>query len=160
MGIVDCRVSLVAALLLQATSIPHSLAFSPIANTRLSSVLEPSSSADSASATRLYSVAPKEEEKVLRQEIAEKNSKIENEEEFGVIDGNIPNEEKKKKDSIVNMKEVSFVNGKPKMKQFIEDYPFPYYMVLEDMSSLPEILGDALRQWFEILAQQQLQGMR
>jgi midasin len=46
------------------------------------------------------------------------------------------------------------------MKQFIEDYPFPYYMVLEDMSSLPEILGDALRQWFEILAQQQLQGMR
>ena len=89
-----------AALLLQATSIPHSLAFSPIANTRLSPALEPSSLADSASATRLYSVAPKEEEKVLRQEIAEKNSKIENEEEFGVIDGNIPNEEKKKKENV------------------------------------------------------------
>ena len=76
-----------------------------------------------------------------------------------IVEGKL-GEEKKKKDSIVNMKEVSFVNGKPKMKQFIEDYPFPYYMVLEDMSSLPEILGDALRQWFEILAQQQLQGMR
>ena len=69
-------------------------------------------------------------------------------------------EEKKKKDSIVHMKEVSFENGKPKMKHFIEDYPFPYYMVLEDMSSLPEVLGDALKQWFEIMAAQNLQGMR
>ena len=91
MGIVDCRVGLVAALLLQAATIPHSLAFTPIANTHASSVLAPSSSP--ASATRLYSVAPKEEEKVLRKEIAEKNSKIENEEDFGVIDGNIPEEE-------------------------------------------------------------------
>eukprot|EP00563_Minutocellus_polymorphus_P011097 CAMPEP_0181061420 /NCGR_PEP_ID=MMETSP1070-20121207/22512_1 /TAXON_ID=265543 /ORGANISM="Minutocellus polymorphus, Strain NH13" /LENGTH=5087 /DNA_ID=CAMNT_0023141375 /DNA_START=277 /DNA_END=15540 /DNA_ORIENTATION=+ len=69
-------------------------------------------------------------------------------------------EEMKKKDSIVHMKEVSFENGKPKMKHFIEDYPFPYYMVLEDMTSLPEVLGDALKQWFEIMASQNLQGMR
>jgi midasin len=61
----------------------------------------------------------------------------------------------RKKDSIVHMKEVSFENGKPKVKQFIEDYPFPYYMVLDDMQSLPEILGDALRQWFEMIAQMQ-----
>ena len=80
-----------AALLLQAATIPHSLAFTSIANTHSSSLLAPSPSA--ASATRLYSVAPKEEEKVLRKEIAEKNSKIENEEDFGVIDGNIPEEE-------------------------------------------------------------------
>ena len=93
MGIVDCRVGLVAALLLQAATIPHSLAFTPIANTHASSVHAPSSSA--ASTTRLYSVAPKEEEKVLRKEIAEKNSKIENEKDFGVIDGNIPEEEEK-----------------------------------------------------------------
>ena len=93
MGIVDCRVGLVAALLLQAATIPHSLAFTPIANTHSSSVLAPSSSA--ASATCLYSVTPKEEEKVLRKEIAEKNSKIENEKDFGVIDGNIPEEEEK-----------------------------------------------------------------
>lgn len=82
-----------AALLLQAATIPHSLAFTPIANTHSSSVLAPSSSA--ASATCLYSVTPKEEEKVLRKEIAEKNSKIENEKDFGVIDGNIPEEEEK-----------------------------------------------------------------
>jgi len=60
---------------------------------------------------------------------------------------------KKKKESILNMKEVSFVNGKPKVKHFIEDYPFPYYLVVDDMVALPEILGDALRQWFEMLAQ-------
>jgi len=55
--------------------------------------------------------------------------------------------------SILNMIEVSFVNGKPKIKHFIEDYPFPYYLVVGDLAALPEILGDCLRQWFEMLAQ-------
>ena len=59
----------------------------------------------------------------------------------------------KGKESILNMKEVSFVKGKPHIKHFIEDYPFPYYLVVNDLSSLPEILGDALRQWFEMMAQ-------
>ncbi len=59
----------------------------------------------------------------------------------------------KMKDSIVNMKEVSFHNGKPKVKHFIDDYPFPYYMILQDMNTLPEVLGDALKQWFEMMAQ-------
>ncbi|CAB9508662.1 Nuclear chaperone required for maturation and nuclear export of pre-60S ribosome subunits (By similarity) [Seminavis robusta] len=63
--------------------------------------------------------------------------------------------EGKKNDSIVNMKEVTFEKGKPKMKRFIEDYPFPYYLILDDIRALPEVLGDALRQWFEMLAQQQ-----
>jgi midasin len=62
----------------------------------------------------------------------------------------------KKKDSILNMKEVTFEKGKPIVKPFMEDYPFPYYVVVEDMQSLPEVLGDALRQWFEMLAR--LQG--
>jgi midasin len=60
-----------------------------------------------------------------------------------------------KKDSIVKMKEVTFEKGKPIVKQFIEDYPFPYYLVLEDMQQLPEVLGDALRQWFEMISQLQ-----
>ena len=59
----------------------------------------------------------------------------------------------KSNESILNMKEVSFVNGKPKIKHFIEDYPFPYYLVVGDLASLPEILGDAIRQWFEMLTQ-------
>ena len=60
-----------------------------------------------------------------------------------------------KKDSIVKMKEVTFDKGKPVVKQFMEDYPFPYYLVLEDMHQLPEVLGDALRQWFEMISQLQ-----
>ncbi|KAL3927916.1 MAG: hypothetical protein SGBAC_012881, partial [Bacillariaceae sp.] len=65
-----------------------------------------------------------------------------------IVEGDI-----KKKDSIVNMKEVTFEKGKPVVKRFIEEYPFPYYIVLDDMSALPEVLGDALKQWFEILGQ-------
>jgi midasin len=61
-----------------------------------------------------------------------------------------------KKDSILSMKEVSFQKGKPFVKRFIDDYPFPYYIVLHDMQSLPEVLGDALRQWFEMLARLQV----
>jgi MoxR-like ATPase len=61
-----------------------------------------------------------------------------------------------KKDSIIHMKEVIFEKGKPKVKQFIEDYPFPYYIVLSDTHALPEVLGDALRQWFEMLTRLQL----
>ncbi|CAJ1949588.1 unnamed protein product [Cylindrotheca closterium] len=65
-----------------------------------------------------------------------------------IVEGDI-----KKKDSIVNMKEVTFEKGKPVVKRFIEEYPLPYYIVLDDMTTLPEVLGDALKQWFEILAQ-------
>jgi len=61
----------------------------------------------------------------------------------------------KKKDSILNMKEVSFEKGKPVVKRFIDDYPFPYYIVLDEVASLPEVLGDALKQWFEMLTQLQ-----
>jgi midasin len=60
-----------------------------------------------------------------------------------------------KKSSILNMKEVTFDKGKPIVKSFMDGYPFPYYIVLEDMQSLPEVLGDALRQWFEMLLQLQ-----
>jgi len=63
--------------------------------------------------------------------------------------------EGKKKDSILNMKEVTFEKGKPVVKRFIDDYPFPYYIVLDDVESLPEVLGDALKQWFEMLTQMQ-----
>jgi midasin (ATPase involved in ribosome maturation) len=38
--------------------------------------------------------------------------------------------DKKKRDSIVHMKEVSFENGKPKVKRFIEDYPFRIILFL------------------------------
>ena len=70
-----------------------------------------------------------------------------------IVEGEENGSSSKSSESILNMKEVSFVNGKPKIKHFIEDYPFPYYLVVADLAALPEILGDCLRQWFEMLAQ-------
>jgi len=72
-----------------------------------------------------------------------------------IVEGEEEGSTKKSNESILQMKEVSFVKGKPKIKHFIEDYPFPYYLVVGDLAALPEILGDALRQWFEMLAQMQ-----
>eukprot|EP00753_Platysulcus_tardus_P012780 PLAT3542.5.p1 GENE.PLAT3542.5~~PLAT3542.5.p1 ORF type:complete len:1352 (+),score=802.56 PLAT3542.5:74-4057(+) len=37
------------------------------------------------------------------------------------------------------------------LRPYLEDYPFPYYIVLGDIKRLPETLGDTLRQWFEML---------
>ena len=35
---------------------------------------------------------------------------------------------------------------------YLDTFPFPYYLILRDMSALPNVLGDALRQWFELAA--------
>ena len=32
---------------------------------------------------------------------------------------------------------------------YLDDVPFCFYTVLQDVDSLPETMGDALRQWFE-----------
>ena len=34
---------------------------------------------------------------------------------------------------------------------YLENYPFPYYLVVQSVQSLPEILSDALTQWFELI---------
>lgn len=38
------------------------------------------------------------------------------------------------------------------VKAYMDDYPFPYYLVMRDARALPDALGDALRQWFELAA--------
>ncbi len=38
-------------------------------------------------------------------------------------------------------------------RPYLDDYPFPYYLVLKDVRSLPELLSDALRQWFELASE-------
>jgi len=55
-------------------------------------------------------------------------------------------------ESIINTQQVKFIKGKVKMSSYLDDYPFPLYVILEDMESLPEVLSDALRQWFELLS--------
>jgi len=34
---------------------------------------------------------------------------------------------------------------------YMDSFPFPYYIVLRNIATMPQALGDALRQWFELL---------
>jgi len=43
--------------------------------------------------------------------------------------------------------------GQVKMTKSIDTFPFPYYLILRDINHLPDVLADALRQWFELLKQ-------
>ena len=36
------------------------------------------------------------------------------------------------------------------MSRWIDSFPFPYYIVLRELRALPQVLSDALRQWFEM----------
>ena len=54
--------------------------------------------------------------------------------------------------SILDIQSTAFVSGKVKMTRYMDSYPLPYYIVLRDMHALPSYLGDALRQWFELVA--------
>ena len=53
-------------------------------------------------------------------------------------------------DSILDMQSVSYEGGL-KITRYMDSFPFPYYVVLQDLQSLPQVLSDALRQWFELL---------
>ena len=56
------------------------------------------------------------------------------------------------KDSILEMQNVAFEGGKLVMSRYLDTaFPFPFYLVLRDLSTLPVVLSDALRQWFELL---------
>jgi hypothetical protein len=50
--------------------------------------------------------------------------------------------------SIVSMKR--WMAKEKRAQSYLEDYPFPYYIVLNDIARLPDVLCDALKQWFEI----------
>ena len=54
--------------------------------------------------------------------------------------------------SILDIKSTSFVGGKLKISSYMDDYPLPYCILLRDMHALLTYLGDALRQWFELVA--------
>lgn len=53
--------------------------------------------------------------------------------------------------SILDIKQFSFVGGKVQFTSYMDDYPFPYYIIVRNMNALPEVLADALRQWFEMV---------
>ena len=55
------------------------------------------------------------------------------------------------KDSILDLQTVTYPNGKLTISRWMDAFPFPYYLVLRELKALPQVLSDALRQWFEML---------
>ncbi|KAL0267009.1 UNVERIFIED_CONTAM: hypothetical protein PYX00_009398 [Menopon gallinae] len=56
------------------------------------------------------------------------------------------------KDSIMDIRMPEFKDGKfLGIKSYLEEFPFPYYLILRDINALPCTLGDALRQWFQLV---------
>jgi len=53
------------------------------------------------------------------------------------------------KDSIIELQSVTYPNGRLTISKWIDAFPFPYYIVLRNLHALPQVLSDALRQWFE-----------
>jgi midasin len=56
-----------------------------------------------------------------------------------------------RKDSIFNTRTVSFRGDKVVTQSYLEDFPFPYYVAIQHVHALPEVLSDALKQWFELI---------
>ena len=58
------------------------------------------------------------------------------------------------RDSIIDIKVPIFsqqTDTLPEFKSYLEMFPFPFYIVLRDIQSLPETVSNALRQWFEFV---------
>jgi midasin (ATPase involved in ribosome maturation) len=56
------------------------------------------------------------------------------------------------KDSIFSTKTITFTpNGGIVTKSYFDDFPFPYYAAVQRVDGLPEVLSDALKQWFEMI---------
>lgn len=70
---------------------------------------------------------------------------------FIIVDALNPGE------SIVDMNQAAFEadasgESKLKIKRYLDDFPFPYYLIVGDVKELPAVLAQALRQWFAEVA--------
>lgn len=54
--------------------------------------------------------------------------------------------------SILDHRTVDFKDGKVEIKYYMDAFPFSFYILLKDLVSLPNVLSDALRQWFELVS--------
>lgn len=56
--------------------------------------------------------------------------------------------------SIVETKVAEFTtDGQVELVPYMSKFPFPFYMLVRHISSLPVTLADAIRQWFELTVQ-------
>eukprot|EP00435_Cladocopium_sp_Y103_P053138 s923_g16.t5 len=54
------------------------------------------------------------------------------------------------KRSVFELRAVTYESGRCQVVPYLQDFPFPYYVVVQDLQSLPAILSDVLKQWFEL----------
>ena len=57
------------------------------------------------------------------------------------------------KDSILDIRYAEFDerNNLKCFNYYMDHFPFPFYLILRDLNTLPSVLSDALRQWFELV---------
>lgn len=55
------------------------------------------------------------------------------------------------KDSILDIRIPIFEGKKVTFRSYMDNFPFPFYIILRDINTLPGVLSDALRQWFEVV---------
>ncbi|KAI3727341.1 hypothetical protein L1987_67154 [Smallanthus sonchifolius] len=55
------------------------------------------------------------------------------------------------KESMTEVLEASFEAGKVDVVKYMDSFPFPFYVILKDIDTLPRTLSDLLRQWFELM---------
>lgn len=60
-----------------------------------------------------------------------------------------------RRDSIFNTKSVEFIGNKVVSSSYMDNFPFPYYVAIEQLEGLSETLSDALKQWLEMVRNQQ-----
>jgi midasin len=58
------------------------------------------------------------------------------------------------KDSIFNTRSVEFRGDKVVTSAYLDHFPFPYYIAIQRLESLPDVLCEALKGWFEVVHQQ------
>lgn len=62
----------------------------------------------------------------------------------------------KSRSSVLDIKSTIFKDGKfVGFQNYMDRFPFPFYLILRDINSLPGVLSDALMQWFEMITSQQ-----
>ena len=59
------------------------------------------------------------------------------------------------KNELININSIEFdkQTGKVIQRKYFDNFPFPYYILLNDTKILPNVVSDALRQWFELIPQ-------
>ncbi|KAJ8907200.1 hypothetical protein NDN08_003681 [Rhodosorus marinus] len=55
------------------------------------------------------------------------------------------------KQSVRNVKKAIFKDGKMHLDSYLDDFPFPFYAIVSNTELLPEVIGDCLKQWLELL---------